>query len=148
MTASIVHFIPSRRAAAVLALLVSGVILSGCAKMGDGFASGAFVDPARYDYYDCKQLEGERKSLNNRVDTLQQLIDKANTGTGGAVVGELAYRNDYISARAQLKLLEENWRRNKCQESPPSPAGTSAPDQPPAKQKGAHSAARSIDAVH
>ena len=39
---------------------------------------------------------------------------KAETGTGGSVVGELAYRNDYISARASAKLAEETWQRNKC----------------------------------
>src|ERR1700689_4928414 len=51
------------RAAAVTALLVSGAGLAGCANMGDGFASGAFVDPAKYDLYNCVQLENERKSL-------------------------------------------------------------------------------------
>ncbi|HVX77133.1 MAG TPA: twin-arginine translocation pathway signal [Bradyrhizobium sp.] len=148
MTASIVRYIPSRRTAAALALFLSGITLSGCANMGDGPLSGAFVDPAVYDYYDCKQLEAERKRLSSRSAELQGLIAKANTGTGGAVVGELAYRNDYITARARLKLAEENWRRNKCQESPPTAAATPAPDQPPLKQKGGHSAARSLGAVH
>jgi hypothetical protein len=139
---------PLCRTAAALALVLSGVTLSGCAGMGDGFMSGAFVDPSIYDYYDCKQLETQRKTLNKRVEDLQALIDKASTGTGGVIVGEVAYRNDYITARAQLKLLEQNWQRNKCKESPPDAAAAPAPDQPPAKQKGAHSAARAIDAVH
>ena len=148
MTASIAHFIPSRRTAAALALLLSGVALSGCAGMGDGFMSGAFVDPAIYDYYDCKQLENQRKVLNKKVEDLQALIDKAATGTGGTVVGEIAYRNDYITARAQLKLLEQNWQKNKCQASPPGADTTPAVVQSPAKQKHSHSAAQSIDAVH
>ncbi len=66
MTASITCFKPLRRSAAALALLVFGAGLSGCANLGDSFASGAFVDPARYDYYDCKQLEDERKKLATR----------------------------------------------------------------------------------
>ena len=148
MNASMIRFISSRRAAAALALVLSGASLSACANLGDGPLSGAFVDPSIYDYYDCKQLEAQRKTLTDRAAQLQALIDKANTGFGGAVVGEVAYRNDYITARAQLKLVEENWRRNKCVASPPAPTATSAPDQPPAKQKRAHSAARSIDAVH
>ncbi len=148
MTASMIRFMSSRRTAAALALVLSGVTLSGCAGMGDGFMSGAFVDPSIYDYYDCKQLEAQRKVLTKKVTDLQALIDKAGNGTGGAVVGEVVYRNDYISSRAQLKLLEENWRRNKCKESPPDPEAADAPDQPAAKPKGAHSAARSIDAVH
>lgn len=148
MTASMIRFISSRRAAVALMLALSGASLSGCANMGDGPLSGAFVDPSIYDYYDCKQLEDTRKALTARAASLQALIDKADTGFGGAVVGEVAYRNDYITARAQLKLLEENWRRNKCKASPPDLTATPAVDQPPAKQKGSHSAARSIEAVH
>jgi hypothetical protein len=148
MTASMTRFPPSRRAAAMLALVLAGVTLSGCAGMGDGFMSGAFVDPALYDYYDCKQLQDQRKSLNNRASELQALIDKANTGTGGAVVGEIAYRNDFITARAQLKLLEANWRRNKCVEVPDKPAAAPIAIAPPPKQKRAHSSAQSIGAVH
>jgi hypothetical protein len=148
MTASMIRFISSRRTAAALALALSGIALSACTNMGDGPLSGAFVDPSIYDYYDCKQLEAQRKTLTARAEQLQALIDKANTGFGGAVVGEVAYRNDYITARAQLKLLEENWRRNKCVASPAAPVAISAPDQPRAKQRGPHSAARSIDSVH
>jgi hypothetical protein len=148
MTASMIRFTSFSRTAAALALVLSGLTLSGCSSMGDGFMSGAFVDPAKYDYYDCKLLETERKALTKRAEDLQALIDKAGTGTGGAIIGEVAYRNDYITARAQLKLLEENWRRNKCKESPPDPVATPVSDQPSAKQKGAHSAARSIGAVH
>ena len=31
----------------------------------------AFADPAKYELYDCKQLEAERKSLANRTADLQ-----------------------------------------------------------------------------
>src|SRR3954453_24210793 len=103
------------RATALLVLCASVcAALGGCADVGDSFASAAFVDPAKYDQFDCKQLEAERKALATRTAELQGLIAKANTGTGGSVVGELAYRNDYISARAQAKLAEEMWLRNKC----------------------------------
>lgn len=61
--------------------------LGGCANLGDSFASSAFIDPAKYDLYDCKQLETERTALTARTADLQKLIDKANTGAGGAVVG-------------------------------------------------------------
>ena len=43
------------------ALLLS-MALGGCAGLGDSAVSTAFVDPARYDLYDCKQLETERRS--------------------------------------------------------------------------------------
>ena len=119
--------------------------LGGCANVGDSFASGAFVDPARYSAYDCKQLETERKALATRTAELQGLIAKAETGTGGSVVGELAYRNDYISARAQAKLAEETWQRNKCASG--SPAAAAPAPAPPADNKGVGSS-RSGSAVY
>jgi hypothetical protein len=141
------------RAAAAVALLVLGAGLGaglgGCANVGDSFASAAFVDPAKYEQYDCKQLEGERKSLALRTAELQGLIAKAETGTGGSVVGELAYRNDFISARASSKLAEETWQRNKCVASSPAtatPAPAPAPAAP-APGKG-HGSARSGSAVY
>src|SRR5437588_6816820 len=88
------------RATAAVALLVLCAGIGGCANVADSFASAAFVDPAKYENFDCKQLETERKNLGLRTAELQGLIAKAETGTGGSVVGELAYRNDYISARA------------------------------------------------
>jgi len=105
------------RGAAFVALLALGSVLAGCAGMSDS-VSTAFADPAKYDLYDCKQLEAERKTLGNRTAELQGLMAKAETGTGGAVVAELAYRNDYVAARGQAEFAEQAWHRNKCQETP------------------------------
>jgi hypothetical protein len=140
------------RSTAAVALLVFGAGvctgLGGCANVGDSFASGAFVDPAKYDQFDCKQLETERKGLAVRTAELQGLIAKADTGVGGSVVGELAYRNDYISARAQAKLAEEMWQRNKCVASLPAATPAPAPARsPPADGKG-HGSARSGSAIY
>ena len=74
----------------------------------------AFADPAKYDLYDCKQLETERKGLAKRAAELQGLMAKADTGAAGPVVAELAYRNDYVAVRGQAKFAEEAWQRNKC----------------------------------
>jgi hypothetical protein len=141
------------RATAAVALLMLGVglgaTLGGCANVGDSFASAAFVDPAKYDQFDCKQLEAERKTLATRTAELQGLIAKAETGVGGSVIGELAYRNDYISARASSKLADEMWQRNKCARGSPAvatPAPAPAPAAPaPAPAKGS---ARSDSAVY
>jgi hypothetical protein len=116
--------------------------LSGCADMGDSMTS-AFADPAKYDLYDCKQLEPERKTLANRAAELQGLMAKAETGAAGSVVSELAYRNDYIAIRGQQKFAEEAWRRNKCHESPPAKTDTpiapsaNARRAPPSRSGGA-----------
>ena len=135
------------RATAAVALLVLCSSLGGCANVGDSFASAAFVDPAKYDQYDCKQLEAERKSQATRTAELQGLIAKAEPGVGGSVVGELAYRNDYISARASSKLADEMWQRNKCVASSPAAAAPAPVPAAPAPGKGQGSA-RSGSAVY
>lgn len=91
----------------------------------------AFADPGKYELYDCKQLEAERKALATRTADLQKLMDKAETGAGGAVVAELAYRNDYVAARGQAQFAEEAWRRNRCRETPPDAAPAAAVPQRP-----------------
>jgi hypothetical protein len=115
------------RALAGAALWAIGALLSGCADMSDGMTS-AFADPAKYDLYNCKQLETERKNLTIRLAELQGLMNKAQSGVGGPVVAEVAYRNEYIAVRGQLKNANEAWAINKCRETPASKtADTPAP---------------------
>src|SRR5450631_3007182 len=137
------------QSAAALAVLALGLGLGGCADMGDN-VSTAFADPAKYDLYECKQLEVERKGLATRAAELQGLMAKANTGVGGPVVVELAYRNDYISVRGQAKLADEAWQRNKCRPSPPT-AAADAPGltpEPLANAKGRRHPGSSGSAVY
>jgi hypothetical protein len=130
------YALPFSRAAAIAALLVLGFGLSGCASVGENMSS-AFADPAKYDLYECKQLEPERKNLAVRAAELQGLMAKAETGVAGPVVAELAYRNEYISVRAQQKLADEAWQRNKCHETPAAAATPPPPAAPSASAKGA-----------
>jgi hypothetical protein len=123
---------PFSRSAAALAVLALGFGLGGCADMSDS-VSTAFADPAKYDLYECKQLEPERKSLAGRAAELQGLMAKAQTGVAGPVVAELAYRNDYIAVRGQAKLAEEAWQRSKCVATPAAPAKPVAVSTKPAK---------------
>jgi len=127
------------RAVSAAAMLVFGVGLSGCADMGDTLST-AFADPAKYDLYDCKQLETERKTLATRSAELQGLMAKADTGAAGPLVAELAYRNEYIAVRGQARFAEEAWQRSRCHPSPPAAPAAAAPEPlptPPAPAKGA-----------
>jgi hypothetical protein len=108
------------RVAAAVGLFALALGLSGCADMGGDAWTTAFADPAAYELYECKQLEPVRKSLAARQAELQGLMAKAQTATGGAVVSELAYRNDYITVRGQARLAEDAWRKNNCHETPPA----------------------------
>jgi hypothetical protein len=156
MIASIAQRLLLPRAAVVAPLMLGLTLalgLGGCAtsvsEVGDNMTL-AFADPAKYDYYDCKLLETERKSLRTRIEDLERLMAKAQTGAGGAVVAELAYRNDYIALRGQQKLAEKAWQRNNCHDAPPTSDATSAAVTPtaPAKGKGGHSSMKSGGAVY
>ncbi len=116
----------SARAAILGGLLLLGLALSGCAQMSDGMST-AFADPAKYDLFECSQLETERKALATRSAELQGLMAKAETGVAGSVVAEMAYRNDYVAVRGQSRFAEEAWQRNKCHETAPAPAKMVAP---------------------
>jgi hypothetical protein len=129
-------FQPLLRAASAAAMLAFAAGLGGCADMSDTLST-AFADPAKYDLYNCKQLETERKNLATRSAELQGLMAKADTGVAGPVVAELAYRNEYVSVRGQARFAEEAWRRNKCLESPPAAPAAAAPPAPPANAKAA-----------
>src|SRR3954447_26035701 len=145
MIVCVPRFNPFRLPAASLALLALGAALAGYADLGENMSS-AFADPAKYDLYDCKQLEPERKNLARRTLELQGLMGKAETGFAGPVVAEMAYRNDYIAVRGQFKLAEEAWQRNKCQETlasvAPGTPGTPSPNARPASRS------RTGSAVH
>jgi len=119
MFASSARFRVPPRAFAGLVLLACGTLLSGCADMSDGMTS-AFADPAKYQLYDCKQLEAERKGLAIRMAELQGLMNKAQDGFAGPAIAEVAYRNDYIALRGQKKNADEAWALNKCHDSPPA----------------------------
>jgi hypothetical protein len=128
--ASFIRALP--RASAAVVLISLGVALSGCADMSESM-SPAFADPGRYDLYDCKQLETERKNLATRSAELQGLMAKADTGFAGPVVSELAYRNEYVAVRGQTHFADQAWQKNRCHESPAVPAATPGPPfKPPA----------------
>ena len=115
-----------QRSLAALALVALGAGLSGCAGMSDTIAP-AFADPAKYQLYDCKQLEAERKTLATKTAELQGLMTKAETGVAGSVVAEVAYRNEYIAVRGQSKLADEAWQKNRCHESKPEARPAAVP---------------------
>lgn len=116
-----------------VALLALGATLGGCASVGDNIST-AFADPAKYQLWDCKQLEPERKRLANRSAELEGLMAKAETGVAGPLVAEMAYRNEYIAVRGQARFADEAWQRNRCHEG--ASAGAPAAPAPPFRPKG------------
>ena len=122
----------SYRAAWALGALLA---LAGCSSVAMD-ESTFFADPARYDLYDCRQLADVRKQQTDRVDELRRLMAKAETGTGGSVVSELAYRPDYATAQASLKLATRAWSENHCDSQIVSTGRRQAPSSLPSTASG------------
>jgi hypothetical protein len=122
-----------RQRAGLLRLAVLGALATGlgaCASGGESpFGSSVFVDPAKYDLYDCQQLATARKSTNDRVVELEGLMAKAETGAGGALVSGLAYQTDYRAQRAQRDAIDAKLARHNCSAelAPPPAAAPAAP---------------------
>jgi hypothetical protein len=94
-------------------LVLAGVALAGCG-MGDGPGS-LFVDPGRYDAYHCNELAARWKYLNEREQTLRNLMDKASEGSGGSVIGSISYGADYNSVLTEKKIVQRQATEKKCE---------------------------------
>lgn len=112
--------------AAILGAMAIG--LGACASGGDsGFGSSVFVDPSKYDLYNCQQLATARTASNNRVVELEGLMAKAESGAGGTLVSGLAYQTDYRAERAQRDAIDQKMARNNCSAEVAAPSAPAAP---------------------
>ena len=93
-----------------LLLCVAAAALAGCT---DG-AGSLLIDPGRYTAYHCNDLAARWKELVKREKELRDLIDRADQGGGGAVIGSLAYRTDYESVRSEERLLQRTAAEKNC----------------------------------
>lgn len=93
------------------------VVLLGIGLVGCGLSGGAgslLVDPGRYSAYHCNDLAARWKVLVAREKELRELMDRADQGGGGAVIGSLAYRPDYDSVLGEERLLQRTAAEKNC----------------------------------
>ncbi len=98
-------------AAALLAVVACA--LSACSSTSDSSMT-LFVNSGKYQYHSCDQIAAQIKGQNARRTELKGLIDRAERGTGGVVVGALAYRTDYLTVGEELQVLEATARSKNC----------------------------------
>lgn len=98
-------------AVGILAVML-GAGLTGC---GAGGGPGSLlVDPGRYSAYHCNDLAARWKVLVAREKELRDLMERADQGGGGAVIGSLAYRPDYDSVLGEERLLQRTAAEKNC----------------------------------
>jgi hypothetical protein len=110
--------------ALVAAVLSAGGLLSACSSTGESVLANnpltannpftVFADPGEYSFYNCDQLAGQRTGWKAKEQELKLLMDKANQGTGGAVVNVIAYQGEYAAATERLKVIEMTARNKNC----------------------------------
>ena len=116
------------RLAPWLAFIAAG-FLAACSE-GSSFTTGnpftVFADPGEFEFYSCEQLLPQRNAMVIRAHDLKLLMDKAEQSAGGTFVNAIAYEADYVTAREQIKVIEETARIKKCNfpENPQSNAAT------------------------
>jgi hypothetical protein len=100
---------------------LASAFLAGCASTGDNPLTSTgnntltlFADPGKFQYSSCEQLARQRKTLSTREQELRLLMDRAEQGTGGALVNVLAYKADYTAVNEEIKVLESTARAKNC----------------------------------
>jgi hypothetical protein len=93
---------------------LSGFALFTLAGCGSDGAGALFVDPGRYAFYHCDDLEARRKVLAARETELRNLMQKASETAAGSVIGSISYRSEYDSVVAEQKLLQRNAAEKNC----------------------------------
>lgn len=88
--------------------------LAGCGSLSESTTDALFAAPGRFDIYTCRDLAKQELATRKRVDDLEVLMRRAQAGTAGTVVATVAYRSDFLRARAELKLIHDTAVRRKC----------------------------------
>jgi hypothetical protein len=99
----------------MVGIVLAGAMLAACSSSSDTSLS-LFVDPGKYQYHSCAQIAAETKNWSGREKELKVLIDRAGQSVGGAAVGFVAYKAEYVAAGEELELLQSTARSKKCEQ--------------------------------
>jgi hypothetical protein len=102
---------------AVLAAPLLAALLAGCATGGgttDDKLGRFLVSPGKYNLYPCPQMGDRGVELAIRLKELEVLMAKAGTGAGGSLASAVAYRPEYLQARAEMAELRKAAASKNC----------------------------------
>jgi hypothetical protein len=122
------------RFVAIASGLALTTTLVGCAS--DTKSGNAFVSPARFMLYTCKELGQQQAALLGRQRQLEQLMAKSKQDAGGGFVNVIAYEPDYQNTLGEMKVLRQQQAEKGCNlpdPYAPGAAAAAAPQQQPAK---------------
>jgi hypothetical protein len=109
-----------RRVLSAAFIAAAALALCACA-MSDDQAARYLVAPGKYVLYTCDEIGRAAKAKAARELELQQLMAKASVDAGGQLIGDMAYRSEYLSVRGELNELRHAAADKHCAGAP---AGT------------------------
>lgn len=99
---------------AVAAALLAPALVGCGTTSGEDLAARAMVSPGKYQFHNCKMLTGMAVGYRARMTELQQLMDRAAQGPGGQVMGTVAYRNEHLQMRGELREVQVAMAEKNC----------------------------------
>ena len=88
-------------------------LCGGCATASDP-AGFSVVTQDKYDFMSCPEIVPQRNALIVREKQLSELVSKAETGFGGAIVSYAAYRSELAQTRAMIAAANRAAQKNSC----------------------------------
>lgn len=102
----------NRRKSMPIATLFAALALSGCAT--DDTMSFVLVSPGKFILYTCPELITQGRAMAKRDRELESLMAKAGQGAGGQFVNAIAYRQEYLTNRGEMKDLRAQAKEKQC----------------------------------
>lgn len=107
-----------RVASRIIACFVA-LALAGCGSVSDP-AGFSIVSQDRYDFMTCKDIINNRNAQNARMKQLGESIEKAEASPGGFIASAVAYRSEYVQARALAAAADRAAQKNNCDAPKPN----------------------------
>lgn len=82
----------------------------------------AFVVQGKYDPNACADIDNKIIATTKQIDELTGLMNKANEGTAGPLIGATVYWPTLAEARGNLQMLREARAEKKCPDGAAKPA--------------------------
>jgi hypothetical protein len=93
-----------------LATLLLATLPLGCSERLDM----GYADPAKYQPYNCGQLQLAIKPLNERATELKALYARAAVDQAGTLVARVTYEPEYLTAVGNIEAIEQASRDRNC----------------------------------
>jgi hypothetical protein len=98
---------------ALAGVALAASLLAACSTSSESGVS-LFAEPGKYQYHSCEQIAEAMKNYSARRQELKTLMDRAEQSAGGAAVGFIAYKAEYVATGEELESMQSSARSKNC----------------------------------